>query len=72
MGPEQVTWAGEMLSSSLSAAESGLGQTSLKLRATLTRISRFRLFTDFISFDHTHMYYIDVYSKVSYVRIEAS
>lgn len=72
MGPEQVSWTGEMLLSSLSAAEPGLGQTSLKLRATLTRISRFRFFTDFISFDHMHMYCIDVYTTVSYVKIEAS
>lgn len=72
MGPEQVTWTGEMLLSSLSAAEPGLGQTSLKLRGTLNKISRFRLFTDFISFDHMHMYCTDVYTKVSYAKIEAS
>lgn len=72
MGPEQMTWAGEMLLSSLSAAEPELGQTSLKLRATLTRILRFRLFTGFISFDHMHMYCIDVYTTVSYVKMEAS
>lgn len=61
-----------MLLSSLSAAEPGLGQTDLKLRATLTRISRFRLFTGFTSLDHMCMYCIDVYMMVSYVKMEAS